>query len=112
VDLLTEALSRSGAIQPAPDAVRQARLHRQLGDAYEGLGRLPESRQHAEQAVALLGWPVPSTRLRLLADLTGQALRHGCHRILLGRLMSGPRAGRGAPLEAARAYERLTILNY
>jgi tetratricopeptide (TPR) repeat protein len=58
VELLTEALSRSGAVQPAPEALRQARWHRQLGDAYEGLGRLPESRQHAERAVALLGWPV------------------------------------------------------
>jgi tetratricopeptide (TPR) repeat protein len=112
VDLLTEALSRSGAIQPAVETVRQARWHRQLGDAYEGLGRLPESRQHAEQAVALLGWPVHSTRARLLGDLAVQALRHGCHRILLGRLLSAARTDRGAPLEAARAYERLTILNY
>jgi predicted ATPase len=33
VELLTETLSRSAAVQPAPDAVRQARWHRQLGDA-------------------------------------------------------------------------------
>ena len=112
VELLTDALSRSGAVQPAPDAVRQARWHRQLGDAYEGLGRLPESRQHAEQAVALLGWPVPSTRMRLLADLAGQALRHGRHTIWPERLRSAARTDRGASLEAARAYERLAILNY
>jgi class 3 adenylate cyclase/tetratricopeptide (TPR) repeat protein len=112
VDLLTDALSRSGAVQPAPDALRQARWHRQLGDAYEGLGRLPESRQHAERAVALLGWPVPATRLRQLGDLAGQALRQGSRRIWPGRLLGGARTGRGAALEAARAYERLAILNY
>jgi class 3 adenylate cyclase/tetratricopeptide (TPR) repeat protein len=112
VDLLTQVLSRSGAVQPAPEALRQARWHRQLGDAYEGLGRLPESRQHAEQAVGLSGWPVPSTRLRLLADLAGQALRHGYHTIRPKWLSNAARTGRGATLEAARAYERLTILNY
>jgi hypothetical protein len=112
VDLLTQALSGAGAVQPPPDAVRQARWHRQLGDAYEGLGCLPESRQHAEQAVALLGWPVPSTRPRLLAALAGQALRHGCHAIWPERLQSGARIDRDASLEGARAYERLAILNY
>ena len=112
VDLLTEAWSRSRAVQPAPDVVRQARWHRQLADAYEGLGRLPESRQHAEHAVALLGRPVPATRLRSLGDLAGQALRHASGRIWPRRLLAGARTGRGGALEAARAYERLAILNY
>jgi tetratricopeptide (TPR) repeat protein len=112
VDLLTEAWSRSRAVQPAPDVLRQARWHRQLADAYEGLGRLPESRQHAERAVALLGRPVPATRLRSLGDLAGQALRHASRRTWPRRLLGGARTGRGAALEAARAYERLAILNY
>jgi tetratricopeptide (TPR) repeat protein len=112
VDLLTEALSRSGAVQPAPEALRQARWHRQLGDAYEGLGRLPESRQHAERAVALLGWPVPVTRLRSLGDLAGQALQQGFRRVWPARLIRGARTGRAAALEAGRAYERLAMLNY
>jgi len=112
VDLLTEAWSRSRAVQPTPDVVRQARWHRQLADAYEGLGRLPESRQHAERAVALLGRPVPATRLRSLGDLAGQALRHASGRIWPRRLLGGARADRGGALEAARAYERLAILNY
>ena len=72
VDFLTDALSLAGTIQPAPGALRQARWHRQLGDAYMGLGGLLESRQHADQAVALLGSPVPTTPLRLLGDLTRQ----------------------------------------
>ncbi len=112
VNLLTEAWSRSKAVQPAPDVLRQARWHRQLADACEGLGRLPESRQHAERAVALLGRPVPATPLRSLSDLAGQALRHASGRIWPGRLPGGARTGRGGALEAARAYERLAILNY
>jgi class 3 adenylate cyclase/tetratricopeptide (TPR) repeat protein len=112
VDLLTEAWSRSKAVQPAPDVRRQARWHRQLADAYEGLGKLAESRLHAERAVALLGWPVPATRLRSLGDLAGQALRHGSRRIWPGSLLAGASIGHDAALEAGRAYERLAILNY
>jgi class 3 adenylate cyclase/tetratricopeptide (TPR) repeat protein len=112
VELLTDAVSRSGAVQPAPDALRQARWHRQLADAYEGLGKLSESRQHAERAAALLGWPVPATRLRSLGDLAGQALRHGSRRIWPGPLLAGTSIGHDAALEAGRAYERLAILNY
>jgi tetratricopeptide (TPR) repeat protein len=112
VDFLTEALSLAAAVQPAPEALRQARWHRQLGDAYEGLGRLRECRQHAERAVALLGWPVPTTRLRSLGDLAGQTLRQGYRRMWPRRLLKGAGTGRGAALEAARAYERIAILNY
>jgi len=112
VDFLTEALSLAGTIQPAPGALRQARWHRQLGDAYMGLGRLQESRQHADQAVALLGSPVPTTPLRLLGDLTRQVLQQSFHRISPARLVPGAPAARSAALEATRAFERLAFLNY
>jgi class 3 adenylate cyclase/tetratricopeptide (TPR) repeat protein len=108
VGFLTEAVSLAGTIPSAPEGLRQARWHRQLGDAYMGLGRLRESRQHADQAVALLGAPVPATALRLLGDLSRQVLRQSLHRMWPARLV------RGAPsaLEAARAFERLAFLNY
>ncbi|MGN6677434.1 MAG: AAA family ATPase, partial [Streptosporangiaceae bacterium] len=112
VDLLTEIWSLSRAVQPAPDVLRQARWHRQLSDAYEGLGRLPQSRQHAERTVALLGRPVPATRLRWIADLTAEVLQHASRRMWPKRLFRGARTDRGAALEAARAHERLAILNY
>jgi tetratricopeptide (TPR) repeat protein len=105
-------VSLAGTTQPAPAALRQARWHRQLGDAYMGLGRLPESRQHADQAVALLGSPVPTTPLRLLSDLSQQALQQSVHRIWPARLVRGTPAGRSAALEATRAFERLAFLNY
>jgi tetratricopeptide (TPR) repeat protein len=112
VDFLTQALSLAGTIQPAPDVLRQARWHRQLGDTYMGLGRLPESRQHADHAVILLGHRVPATALRLLGDVTGQALAQGFHRVWRARLVRGVPAARTAVLEATRAYERLAFLNY
>jgi class 3 adenylate cyclase/tetratricopeptide (TPR) repeat protein len=112
VDFLTEAVSLAETIQPAPEAPRQARWHRQLGDAYMGLGHLRESRQHADRAVALLGAPVPATALRLLGDLTLQALQQSLHRARPVRATPGTPAARGATLEATRAFERLAFLNY
>jgi predicted ATPase/class 3 adenylate cyclase len=112
VDFLGDALSLAESIQPAADVPRQARWHRQLGDAYMGLGRLPESRRHADQAVALLGAPVPATPLRLLGDLGRQALQQSLHRVWPARLVRGTPAARTAALEATRAFERLGFLNY
>jgi predicted ATPase len=112
VDVLSDAVSLAGTSQPPPATLRQARWHRQLGDAYMGLGRLQESRQHADQAVALLGIPVPATPLRLAGDLGRQALRQSVHRIWPTRAGRGAPAARSAALEAARAFERLAFLNY
>src|SRR5262249_30649803 len=111
-DFLTEALSLSEGLQPATEALRRARWHRQLGDAFMGLGRLPESRRHADRAVALLDRPVPGTPLRLLGDLTGQTLQQAFHRVWPARFLGSAPTARSGALEAARAYERLAILNY
>jgi class 3 adenylate cyclase/tetratricopeptide (TPR) repeat protein len=113
VDFLTQALSLAAAVQPAPEALRQAHWHRQLGDAYMGLGRLRESRQHVESAVVLLGHPVPATPLRLLGDVAGQALQQSFHRVWPAAwFIRRARTARSAALEASGAYERLTLLNY
>jgi tetratricopeptide (TPR) repeat protein len=112
VDFLTQALSLAAAVQPTPEALRQARWHRQLGDAYMGLGRLRESRQHVERTIILLGWPVPATPLRLIGDVAVQALQQGFHRVWPARFISGARTHRSAFLEASGAYERLTLHNY
>jgi class 3 adenylate cyclase/tetratricopeptide (TPR) repeat protein len=112
VDFLTDALSLAGTIQPAPGALRRARWLRQLGDAYMGLGRLSESRQHADQAVALLGYPVPATPLRLLGDLTHQTLQQSLRRVWPAPAIPGTPTARSATLEATRAFERLAFLNY
>jgi class 3 adenylate cyclase/tetratricopeptide (TPR) repeat protein len=112
VNFFTQALSLARAVRPTPEALRQAHWHRQLGDAYMGLGRLRESRQHVERTITLLGWPVPATPLRLLGDLVVQGLRQGFHRVWPPRTVSGAGTDRGALLEASAAYERLTLHNY
>ncbi|HMA38354.1 MAG TPA: hypothetical protein VKY74_28155, partial [Chloroflexia bacterium] len=106
VDFLTAALAQDGP--PATPAARrrQGSWECQLGEAWNGLGRQDLSRGHLERAVALLGWPVPTTRNRRRA-LIGQVGRQVGHRLRPG----GPRlvalAERAARQEAATAYQRL-----
>jgi tetratricopeptide (TPR) repeat protein len=88
-----------------PAQLRRARWERLLGKAYFGLGNLTLSRQHFEQAVALLGCPVPAGRISLVVGLVGQVLQQ-----------AGPtKFSNGAPetmREAARAYEQLAHIAY
>jgi class 3 adenylate cyclase/tetratricopeptide (TPR) repeat protein len=72
------SLSLSSSIHPPTlfDPVWLASLERQLGEAYLGLGKLPESREHLEKAAALLGQPVPTNRLILGVRIGRQIVRH------------------------------------
>jgi tetratricopeptide (TPR) repeat protein len=60
---------------------RQVILKRQLGEAYLGSGKMWESRRHLEEALRLLGWPVPSSLGQLRLSLLTQVLRQGAHRL-------------------------------
>jgi tetratricopeptide (TPR) repeat protein len=55
---------------------------------------------------------VPTTPLRLLGDLTRQALQQSFHQIWSARLVPDAPAARSAALEATRAFERLAFLNF
>jgi class 3 adenylate cyclase len=54
---------------------RRARWECQLGEAYQNLGHLPESRAHLERALALLGYPMPARRGDWARGLGRQGLR-------------------------------------
>lgn len=92
---------------------QQARWERKLGIAYEGLGRYPESRQHYERSVELLGKPVPATGWRLSRELLGQVLVQGMHR-LRPPAAAGHRSGPDCHLscEIAEALQGLGSIYY
>lgn len=95
----------------APDE-RQRRAHweRLLGEALLGLGDLPASRAALERAVALLGFPAPSSRPRLGWSLARGALTQLSNRVrqrLTGRLPVADGADVRSLREAALAYLRL-----
>ena len=55
--------------------LRRARWERLLGEAYLGMGRLAESREHLQRSLELLSQPAPASRVRLYASLLGHAVR-------------------------------------
>lgn len=55
--------------------IRQARWERHIAEAHYRMDQMAESREHAQQALARLGWPMPDTRRDLAFDSLGQVLR-------------------------------------
>ncbi len=60
---------------------RRAHWLSTLGEAYLGLGRLVESREHTERALRLLGYPLPGTRTRLVGQFALQLSLQALHLI-------------------------------
>jgi tetratricopeptide (TPR) repeat protein len=88
--------------------LHRARWERQLGEAYFGLGQLPESRAHLMAASALLNKAMPQTPARIVGGLLGQTLRQTLHRLAAAYFMR-PKHDEVLPLlEAARVYVPLS----
>jgi class 3 adenylate cyclase/tetratricopeptide (TPR) repeat protein len=94
------------------NVLRVARWERELGEAYLNLGDMPASRQHLEQAVALLGYPIPVGSKHLVAKLLVQVLVQTLHRLIPRRFLRTTLATEGHVLEAVRAYLRLGEIYY
>ncbi|HMA36531.1 MAG TPA: AAA family ATPase [Chloroflexia bacterium] len=95
------------AAGPPAAAGRQAHWERQLGEAYLGLGRLPEARAHLGRAVDLLGWPLPASRARLVGALGREVLRQARHRLHPPQPAGIPAARRAQYRAATGAYSYL-----
>jgi tetratricopeptide (TPR) repeat protein len=98
-----------------PDSVgvderARAAWERQLGEALHGMGRLIESREQLERAVARLGLPLPAAPRQVARGLAEELMRQAAWLLRPGRGRSAPGgAGLG---EAARAYALLAQLAY
>ncbi len=109
IDALLAALSAASGAAPLVGPQRRARWHRQLADAYMGLGRLSDSRGEAMEALALLGLARPSSSASAMLDLAGQAARQA---VRTRRTDAGLGLASGEVADAARAYERLALIEY
>ena len=87
--------------------LNQASAERQTAEALYASERLAESRAHIEQALILLGRPMPKGRGRLVAGLLIQILRQVRNRIGLDRFSGHPPETQAILLETARAYALL-----
>jgi tetratricopeptide (TPR) repeat protein len=91
---------------------RRATWERQLGEACYAQGSQTRAQVHLENAVALLGYPVPGAGWRRLRASLGQLLSQMLHRALPGLFVGRGAARRDVLLEAARSYEALTRIHY
>ena len=106
---------------PPPDAdqggtavqLRRARWLRQIGEAYLALAQFVESQAALQRMLALLGWPVPNSRMQLVGAILGQIGRQLVHRLRPNRVIGQAQPEqKAALLEATQAYQQLAEIYY
>lgn len=91
----------------------QIRLHRRLGQAYLGLGRLEESLHALTQTLKLTKYPIPAGRPQLLFSLLIQIGRQIAHRLRPGGFRPSSTVEQTTIiLEAIYAYQRVGEIYY
>ena len=107
-DALTLAEQADITVEP----FRRAHWERLLGEAYFGLGKLVEAREHYERALSFLGRPVPVTNPQVVYKIVAQMWRQAWHLLRpTGRRQASPEK-RKVYLEAAKANKRLGEIHY
>jgi class 3 adenylate cyclase len=106
------SLSLSACLPGSLAALRRSCWERQLGEAHYAQGSLGPAQVHLEQAVALLGFPVPAAPFRYRVAAIGQLLRQVLNRTLPWFFIGRGGARRDLFLEAARSYEALARIHY
>ncbi len=92
--------------------LERATWERYLGEAYYGLGNMPESFTHLARSVELLGYPVPTAGAARILSIVKEAGIQALHRFFPSRFI-GQATDQYVPLmEAARAYERIAEILY
>jgi eukaryotic-like serine/threonine-protein kinase len=84
-----------------------ASIERQLGDAYWGLGRFDQSRQHLEHALAVMGRPLPRGPVGLTLSILGQLFLQIAHRIRPSLFVAKSSQRQELSLELCRNYIQL-----
>lgn len=100
------------AAQNPTDHRRRAGWEQQLGEAYQNLGQLVESRAHLERALVLLGQPFPSSPQALLAGLAQQVRLQVQHRLRPTTVQATTPDARAEALAMAKVYKLLSPLFY
>lgn len=104
---LDEKLSGLEAGQVAWDRrIRRARWHSRIGLAHYGLGSLPGCERHVREALHLLGYPIPKSRVQFGLGLLPQIVRQVSHRFFPSRhigVLKGQE--REVAIEVSRLYE-------
>ncbi|MCP4359283.1 MAG: hypothetical protein GY796_14820, partial [Chloroflexi bacterium] len=111
IDFFSRAMELDDRREYPGKHLRQATWERQVGEAYDKLGRLTESRDHLQHALTLLGRSLPTTGEKLTIGLLGQLMRQLFHRFWSARFSRLPQNTVNL-LEAARVYWQLARIYY
>lgn len=99
--------------KPPPEYLfREASWFRQSGEAYLGLGQLPESRTQFLTALELMGSPAAYPPLRLIGRTLGQLARQAWFRLFPQRAGSAADALRPVLAERARAFRMMGEISF
>jgi class 3 adenylate cyclase/tetratricopeptide (TPR) repeat protein len=91
---------------------RRARWEAKLGEAYLGLGRLAECREHTMRALRLMGFPPPASHLGLVAQYVVQLARQIAHRLMPARANGGARNDAERLRQASSGYDAICQVCY
>ncbi len=107
IHFLERAVALAG--QTGMKATRHAQLEQELGDAYYGMGLLPETEEHLKRALALVGYPYPASQPILMLHILGEFARQGWHRLRMDHMQGDFQPGDEALrfITASRACEGL-----
>ena len=94
------------------NAQRRADWHILLGIAYTGMGQPASGRQHFQQALSVLGRPIPTNKTLLLQSLATHFARHIGQVISPARWREPSAKSKVALLASARAYAHLSQMHY
>jgi class 3 adenylate cyclase/tetratricopeptide (TPR) repeat protein len=94
------------------DDTRRARWHWKLGQAYNGLGLMPESQAQLELAVRLYGHPLPSSTLKLVGGIILQLLRQLLFRISPVKRSKTSTFEQSKSLDTSRIYRDLVDIYF
>jgi len=86
--------------------IRRARWHSRIGLAYYGIGSLPDCEKHVREALRLLGYPIPASRVQFALGLLPQIVRQVFHRYFPARYIGSLKEQeREVAIEVSRLYE-------
>jgi class 3 adenylate cyclase/tetratricopeptide (TPR) repeat protein len=94
--------------------IRKARWYSRIGLAHYGLGSLPDCERHVREALKLLGYPIPRSRVQFAFGLFPQLTRQVFHRLFPSRYIGSvvDEGSREVVLEVARLYELMSRIYF
>ena len=103
IQFFTEALRFTDTNQVVLSTFKLGQWYRKLGQAYLGLGKLHEAKDHFLKAQAMLGEDVPASSAGMIGGLLGQLARQSRHRLW-------PKRYRGKQIDDEQEAIRLEIV--